>query len=114
MFTSVASANWYLRCDPPVTKAAAKAADTSAKAVVTHLDNIQALATGQPRVHFYNIEESTALVRDRVRFAYQHITNGQCGYANVATKPGKPYVTVWDRLSTANKTRVANLGLAPE
>ena len=114
MAAGIANADWYLRCDPPVTKSASKAAGTTAKAVVIHLKNIAALNAGKPAIHPYSAEESAGYIAGAVRMSYQHVVNGKCAYATAEDKPTVPYVNVWDKLSAANKAKIRDLGLAPE
>lgn len=110
----IASANWYLRCDPPVTKSADKAATITAKAVAVHLANIDAINAGRAPIHFYGVEDSTNYIASAVRMAYQHVVNGRCAWGQSDTKPAAPYVNVWDKLTKAQKAKVRDLGVAPE
>ncbi len=114
MLPSIASANWYLRCDPPVTKSADTAATITAKAVAVHLANIDAINAGRAPIHFYGVEDSTNYIASAVRMAYQHVVNGRCAWGQSDTKPEAPYVNVWDKLTKAQKAKVSALGVAPE
>ena len=114
LMPGLASANWYLRCDPPVTKTANTAANTTAKAVALHLANIDAINAGKAPLHFYGVDDSTAYIAGAVRMAYQHVVGGKCAWGTSDTKPGKPYVNVWDKLTAAQRARVTAMGLSPE
>lgn len=120
-----ASAEWFERCDPPNTKSADRAATTTARAIVRHLDVVayyDCLATGatcrKPSLaNFFSRQGSMDLIWGHSRMVYQFFRPGstfQCAARTVDVKPGAPAVAAWDKLSTTNKARVRALDLAPE
>lgn len=109
---TLASADWYLRYDPPATKTAKKAADISARAVAFHFTNIDDLDAGGPGTHFYTRTQSEGMIAALSSMCYQY--PDPAARIRVTTKPGAPAVCVWDRLKSADKARVRAMGLAPE
>lgn len=117
-----ANANWFLRCDPPVTKKASTAAYISARATKMHINNIRyrdCLETGANcRPSKFGTtrsrEESVNYVAGVVRICYQHVVDNKCAFGNSETKPASPYVCVWDKLGATYQQRVLDLGIGPD
>jgi len=100
---------WYIRYTTgPKTNTPDKAAKVTAKAIRSHIKNIDTDGAWMRRC----VEDSLKYIASfsAVAYAPAPVTS----YEPVEDKPVKPNVCVWDKLSAAEKARVEELAGSPE